>query len=140
MMYETKEDLIKEAKVINAFCKHFKCQKQKLPIAQKIDYALCIQKKVVGFAEVKCRVYKHDQYKTVFVNLNKVQKAKELYDLTNKRVVLLVCWSDVFGYIDFAEDFDVAIGGRKDRSDQNDFGLIAHYPIENFKILGSIPE
>ena len=60
MMYETKEDLIKEAKVINAFCKHFKCEKQKLPIAQKIDYALCIQKKVVGFAEVKCRVYKHD--------------------------------------------------------------------------------
>ena len=49
-MYETKEDLIKEAKVINAFCEHFKCEKQKLPIAQKIDYALCIQKKVVGFA------------------------------------------------------------------------------------------
>lgn len=88
---------------------------------------------------MKCRVYKHDQYKSVFISLNKVQKAKELYDLTNKRVVLLVCWSDVYGYIDFAEDFDLALGGRKDRNDKNDFGLVAHYPIDNFKILGNIP-
>ena len=90
-MYETKEDLIRESKVIDAFCKHFKCDKQKLPIAQKIDYALCIEKKIVGFVEVKCRVFKHDQYKSVFISLNKVQKAKELYVLTNKRDVLLVC-------------------------------------------------
>lgn len=139
MMYETKDDLIRETKVIDAFCKHYKLEKQKLPMTQQIDYALCIDKKIVGFAEVKCRVFKHDQYKSMFVGFNKVQKAKELFDLTRKRVLLLVCWSDVYGHIDFAEDFDIALGGRKDRGDKNDFGLIAHYPIDSFTILGRVP-
>ena len=75
----------------------------------------------------------------MFVGLNKVQKARELYNLTKKRVVLLVSWQDVMGYIDFNEEFELGLGGRKDRGDVNDFGLIAHYPLNKFKILGSSP-
>ena len=90
-------------------------------------------------AEVKCRVFKHDQYETMFVGLNKVQKARDLFNLTNKRVILLVSWSDVYGYIDFNEQFEVGLGGRKDRGDPNDFGLIAYYPIDKFKIIGATP-
>ena len=138
-MYETNRHLINEAKVINEFCSIMNCEKQKLPISQQIDFALCVNRKVVGFAEVKCRIFPHDQYKTMFVGLNKVQKARELYNLTKKRVVLLVSWQDVMGYIDFNEEFELGLGGRKDRGDVNDFGLIAHYPLNKFKILGSSP-
>lgn len=138
-MYETNRHLVNEAKVINEFCSIMNCEKQKLPISQQIDFALCVNRKVVGFAEVKCRIFPHDQYKTMFVGLNKVQKARELYNLTKKRVVLLVSWQDVMGYIDFNEEFELGLGGRKDRGDVNDFGLIAHYPLDKFKILGSSP-
>lgn len=138
-MYETNRHLVNEAKVINEFCSIMNCEKQKLPISQQIDFALCVNRKVVGFAEVKCRIFPHDQYKTMFVGLNKVQKARELYNLTKKRVVLLVSWQDVMGYIDFNEEFELGLGGRKDRGDVNDFGLIAHYPLNKFKILGSSP-
>ena len=41
-MYETNKHLINETKVINAFCNYMKCEKQKLPIAQQIDFALCV--------------------------------------------------------------------------------------------------
>ena len=78
-MYETNRHLVNEAKVINEFCSIMNCEKQKLPISQQIDFALCVNRKVVGFAEVKCRIFPHDQYKTMFVGLNKVQKAIEQY-------------------------------------------------------------
>ena len=48
-----------------------------------------------------------NKYQTMFVNLDKVQAARNLSALTSVKTLLLVCWSDVMGYIDFNSDFDV---------------------------------
>lgn len=138
-MYETSADLKRESAVINEFCDIYKLEKQKLPFTQKIDFALVKKKKIVVFVEVKCRVFNMGKYKTMFISLDKVQAARDLTALTGTKTLLLVCWSDVMGYIDFAEPFDVQLGGRTDRNDVQDFGVVAHYPINKFKLLGTSP-
>ena len=138
-MYESKADLRREEAVINEFCKIYNLQKKKLPFNQKIDFALYNKKKIYGFVEVKCRVFNKDKYNTMFVGLDKVQAARSLADITGMRVLLLVCWADVMGHIDFTEDFEVQLGGRSDRNDVLDFGIVAHYPIDKFKVVGTSP-
>jgi len=138
-MYETKADLKRESAVIDEFCDIHKLEKQKLPFTQKIDFALYKKKRIVVFVEVKCRVFNMNKYQTMFVSLDKVQAAKNLSALTSVKTLLLVCWSDVMGYIDFNSDFDVQLGGRTDRKDVLDFGVVAHYPISKFKLIGTSP-
>jgi hypothetical protein len=33
----------------------------------------------------------------------------------------------------------VQLGGRTDRNDVLDFGIVAHYPIDKFKVIGTSP-
>lgn len=138
-MYETKADLRREEAVIDEFCKIYNLEKKKLPFNQKIDFAIYNRKKIYGFVEVKCRVFNQDKYNTMFISLDKVQAARSLADITGMRVLLLVCWADVMGHIDFSEDFEVQLGGRSDRNDVLDFGIVAHYPIDKFKVVGTSP-
>ena len=138
-IYESKSDLIRENAVIDEFCGMHKLEKQKLPFTQKIDFACYKKKRIVVFVEVKCRVFNMNKYQTMFVNLDKVQAARNLSALTSVKTLLLVCWSDVMGYIDFNSDFDVQLGGRTDRKDVLDFGVVAHYPISKFKLIGTSP-
>ena len=138
-MYENKADLRREEAVINEFCKIYNLEKKKLPFNQKIDFAIYNRKKIYGFVEVKCRIFNKDKYNTMFVSLDKVQAARSLADITGMRVLLLVCWADVMGHIDFTEDFEVQLGGRSDRNDVLDFGIVAHYPIDKFKVVGTSP-
>jgi len=84
-------------------------------------------------------VFDKDKYNTMFISLDKVQAARSLADITGMRVLLLVCWADVMGHIDFTEDFEVNLGGRSDRNDVLDFGIVAHYPIDKFKVVGISP-
>ena len=138
-MYESKADLKREEAVINEFCKIYNLEKKKLPFTQKIDFALFRKNNIYGFVEVKCRVFDKDKYNTMFICLDKVQAARSLADITGMRVLLLVCWADVMGHIDFTEDFEVQLGGRSDRNDVLDFGIVAHYPIDKFKVVGTSP-
>lgn len=138
-IYETNKDLMREEAVINEFCEIHKLQKQKLPFTQKIDFACSKKNKIVVFVEVKCRVFNMAKYETMFINLDKVQAARQLTNLTGVKTMLLVCWSDVMGYIDFESDFEVQLGGRTDRKDVLDFGVVAHFPIDKFKIIGTSP-
>lgn len=138
-MYENAADLRREEAVINEFCKIYNLEKKKLPYTQKIDFALYKRDRIYAFVEVKCRVFNKDKYNTMFINLDKVQAARSLTEVTGIRTLLLVCWADVMGHIDFTEDFEVQLGGRTDRNDVLDFGIVAHYPIDKFKIIGTSP-
>ena len=138
-MYENAADLRREEAVISEFCQIYNLDKKKLPYTQKIDFALYKRDRIYAFVEVKCRVFNKDKYETMFINLDKVQAARSLTEITGIRTLLLVCWADVMGHIDFTEDFDVQLGGRTDRNDVLDFGIVAHYPIDKFKIIGTSP-
>ena len=87
--------------------------KKKLPYTQKIDFALYKRDRIYAFVEVKCRVFNKDKYETMFISLDKVQAARSLTEITGIRTLLLVCWADVMGHIDFTEDFDVQLGGSR---------------------------
>ncbi len=138
-MYESKADLRREEAVIREFCQIYNLDKKKLPFTQKIDFALYKRDRIYAFVEVKCRVFNKDKYETMFINLDKVQAARSLTEITGIRTLLLVCWADVMGHIDFTENFDVQLGGRTDRNDVLDFGIVAHYPIDKFKVIGTSP-
>ena len=138
-MYESKADLRREEAVISEFCKIYNLDKKKLPYTQKIDFALYKRDRIYAFVEVKCRVFNKDKYETMFINLDKVQAARNLSHLTGHRVLLLVCWADVMGHIDFTEPFETKLGGRTDRNDVLDFGIVAHYPIDKFRVIGTSP-
>ena len=138
-MYENAADLRREEAVISEFCQIYNLDKKKLPYTQKIDFALYKRDRIYAFVEVKCRVFNKDKYETMFINLDKVQAARSLTEITGIRTLLLVCWADVMGHIDFTENFDVQLGGRTDRNDVLDFGIVAHYPIDKFKVVGTSP-
>ena len=138
-MYESKDDLKREEAVISEFCQIYNLDKKKLPYTQKIDFALYKRDRIYAFVEVKCRVFNKDKYNTMFINLDKVQAARSLTEVTGIRTLLLVCWADVMGHIDFTEDFEVQLGGRTDRNDVLDFGIVAHFPIDKFKVIGTSP-
>lgn len=138
-MYESKDDLRREEAVISEFCQIYNLDKKKLPYTQKIDFALYKRDRIYAFVEVKCRVFNKDKYNTMFINLDKVQAARSLTEVTGIRTLLLVCWADVMGHIDFTEDFEVQLGGRTDRNDVLDFGIVAHFPIDKFKVIGTSP-
>ena len=138
-MYESKDDLRREEAVISEFCQIYNLDKKKLPYTQKIDFALYKRDRIYAFVEVKCRVFNKDKYNTMFINLDKVQAARNLTEITGIRTLLLVCWADVMGHIDFTEDFEVQLGGRTDRNDVLDFGIVAHFPIDKFKVIGTSP-
>ena len=138
-MYENAADLRREEAVISEFCQIYNLDKKKLPYTQKIDFALYKRDRIYAFVEVKCRVFNKDKYNTMFINLDKVQAARSLTEITGIRTLLLVCWADVMGHIDFTEDFEVQLGGRTDRNDVLDFGIVAHFPIDKFKVIGTSP-
>ena len=138
-MYENAADLRREEAVISEFCQIYNLDKKKLPYTQKIDFALYKRDRIYAFVEVKCRVFNKDKYNTMFINLDKVQAARSLTEVTGIRTLLLVCWADVMGHIDFTEDFEVQLGGRTDRNDVLDFGIVAHFPIDKFKVIGTSP-
>jgi len=138
-MYENAADLRREEAVISEFCQIYNLDKKKLPYTQKIDFALYKRDRIYAFVEVKCRVFNKDKYETMFINLDKVQAARSLTEITGIRTLLLVCWADVMGHIDFTEDFEVQLGGRTDRNDVLDFGIVAHFPIDKFKVIGTSP-
>src|SRR6056300_1295320 len=116
-MYEYSADLKRENAVISEFCQIYNLDKKKLPFTQKIDFALYKRDRIYAFVEVKCRVFNKDKYETMFINLDKVQAARNLTEITGIRTLLLVCWADVMGHIDFTEKFETKLGGRTDRND-----------------------
>lgn len=108
---------------------------RKLPISYRLDFAMFRDGKLRGFAEVKTRNNRHDSYPTLIISLGKVMAARQLAEVSETRSVLLVQYLDGLYWCNFATPFEVAMGGRWDRGDDDDVEPVAHYPIEAFKIV-----
>ena len=137
-LYESAQDLRNEHEVIEKVSLHLNADYKKLPISYKLDFAM--HKMASGFVwffcEVKVRTCKMNRYPTMMLNLDKVMAARDLSKHTGLDSYLIVQWTDRLATINFAEDFDVGFGGRRDRGDSQDVGLVAHFEISKFKELG----
>lgn len=137
--YETLKDLANQQKVMEIFTKTYGYEYVDLPQFSEMDYG--IQKsfrykgfkysRIEGLVEVKCRSISFNRYPTFMLHLNKVQYALNCGVPT----ILLVSWIDAIGFIKFKEKHFVTMGGRRDRNNQYDYDLMAHYPTEKFDLI-----
>jgi len=132
--YERPRDLTNEQRVA-ARMKERGIDLRKLPISYRLDFAMFRDGKLRGFAEVKTRNNRHDTYPTLMISLGKVMAARQLAEVSETRSVLLVQYLDGIYWCNFASPFEVAMGGRWDRGDDDDVEPVAHYPIEAFKMV-----
>jgi hypothetical protein len=136
-LYETAQDLHNEHDVIERVSLHLNADYKKLPISYKLDFAMhkMASQMVWFFCEVKVRTNPVNRYPTMMLNLDKVMAARDLSRHTGIDSFLIVQWSDKIGTINFGDVFEVGFGGRRDRGDSQDIGLMAHFEVERFKIL-----
>jgi len=132
--YERPRDLTNEQRVA-ARMKERGIELRKMPISYRLDFAMFRDGKLRGFAEVKTRNNRHDTYPTLMISLGKVMAARQLAEVSETRSVLLVQYLDGIYWCNFATPFEVAMGGRWDRGDDDDVEPVAHYPIEAFKMV-----
>ena len=132
--YERPRDLVNESKVAERMAQRG-IELRKLPISYRLDFAMFRDGKLRGFAEVKTRNNRHDSYPTLIISLGKVMAARQLAEISGTRSVLLVKFLDEIVWCNFATPFEVTMGGRWDRGDDDDVEPVAHFPIEAFKMV-----
>lgn len=132
IIHETNSDLKRESAVIQKVMRQFRCGAIKLPMHERLDFALTRNEGIVAFAEIKVRTFNIDRYPTVMVNLDKVASARLLTLHTNLPAFLFVQYTDALAYIDFQAEFEPRLGGRTDRNRPRDIGLMAHFNSQKF--------
>jgi len=133
-IYETKEDLAKEASLGSLISKRWRCTMQKLQPRDHFDYAAVREGRVVAFIEIKNRTNKMSQYSTYMISMTKVINATMTTIATGIPCFLVVRWIDKTGYINIGNvDTTVTMGGRVDRSDPQDVEPVCHIDIRDFK-------
>lgn len=76
-LYETKEDLAREAQFMSAIETRFKCKAHKLPIHWGFDLILSRNKLGVAFGEMKCRNAGFGDYYDLIMGRSKLEKYKK---------------------------------------------------------------
>ena len=133
--YENDQHRAHELNLMHSIEEKYGLQLYKLPKRFVLDAAGFKNGKLHCFFEFKRRGVDQTTYPTMMLDLYKLTGSAELLRHTGKPCHLVVEWNDVIGTCDL-EDYDtIAMGGRTDRGDPNDFGLVVHYPIEQFKKL-----
>jgi hypothetical protein len=107
-----------------------------LPPRHCFDYAATRQGQVTQLIEVKCRTNPVNQYPTFMLCLEKFINAANHCQINQYITTSLwVQWTDALGSIDMLQPFeDWRIGGRADRGDSQDMGIVVHIPIQDFTI------
>jgi hypothetical protein len=139
-IYETKDDLGKEATVIQTLQQKWRVNFHKLPIRYHLDYAAVRDGRVVSYVEIKVRKYSMaqiDSFGGYMLSVGKLQAAKQLCEISNATFCLAVQCSDGLYWIaikDYAE-FPVVITGRTDRGDAQDIEPCVLIPAVRFTSL-----
>lgn len=133
-LYETKNDLQNEKQVVDYLATQWDATLMKLPIRYHLDYGIFRGETLVALAEIKCRTFEHNKYQTAMVCATKRMHALQLSQALGVPSLLVVRYTDKICYIDFAMMQDAAkFGGRKDRGDEQDLGIMIHYKTDRMK-------
>lgn len=133
VLYENAATLADESAVASVLEKAWACRAFKLPIAYRVDYALTIEGKIKGWAEIKCRGRRYDD---MHLSLHKWMAGAELSRATDAPFVLVYAFKDgiVWRRVD-KDKPELTIGGRNDRGDWQDIEPMVTFPLVGFKTL-----
>lgn len=140
-LYETAENLKQEKAVADFASRKWGCSFAKLKKAYALDYAIIRDKKVVSFAEIKCRKYsmeKLDSMGGFMISLHKWIEAKNICQVSSVPFSLIIKTEDGV-WLHKTEDFSndgVIIGGRYDRGDSQDVEPVVLLKSDRFKKIG----
>jgi len=134
--YETQDDLNNEKQIAKVIEDVFKCELYKMPIKLSLDFMAMRDGKAVAFIEARQRKNEMTRYYTYMISLYKLMMARNLTQATKLPCFLAVQFTDKFAMAKFPpEDFYVTVGGLTSRGDPQDIEPMAHFKIENFKVL-----
>jgi hypothetical protein len=139
-LYESGDDLAREAKVMSLIEAAWKCRAVKLSIKYSLDYVLTRGDKAVAFCEVKTRNYSMaeiGQFGGYLLSLGKWMAAKQIAEASGLPFFLIVKTTDAVYYEEFrAGSFQpdgVHVRGRKDRDDWQDIEPCVLLDVNKFK-------
>ena len=137
-IFETAHDRNNEQEVASVMEKHWLITLRKLPMSQRLDYAMMKGGAVVALCEVKCRTFKWGEFPDVMLSASKVKFASEMFQAFALKTLFVV--SDRENVIKFTPiheaAFPVTFGGRtaSPRDDQ-DSELIVNIPNDCFETI-----
>ena len=108
-----------------------------MPKRYPVDYALIDGPGVfTDWLEIKCRTNTRDAYPTYMVSLEKIRAMFDLARFTALPARLVVRWEDALGYLTLpTSDYEIKMGGRRDRDDWQDIEPMAHFHVGSFQLL-----
>tara|TARA_R100001443_G_scaffold21655_1_gene33914 strand:+ start:24055 stop:24504 length:450 start_codon:yes stop_codon:yes gene_type:complete len=138
-IYEDKEDLENEERLIQIANLKWNCASKKESMANIIDYSMWRNGVLLGWVEIRVRNAKSTDYPTIICSLNKAETCIRRRKNFGKPVIFLVKWKgdNKIGWIDFK---DVDYKDEKTlwyqpinyRNDKRDIGTVVQIPINKF--------
>lgn len=134
-VYESANDISREAGVAEILSSAWHCAIHKLPKLYSCDFAAMREKAIHAWLEIKVR---NASYATYLISLHKWMKGVELSEVSGKPFFLVVAWpvngqQVVMYYPVTREKVRVVLGGRKDRNDPADIEPMVEIPTERFR-------
>lgn len=134
--YENRKSLQKEHALAQGLEKRWECKLKKLPIKYMLDYAAWKNRQISAWVELKCRTIPFEQYDEYMISLAKVMAAKELSRNTGLKSFLVVQWNNKTAFLQLDNaDYELRMGGRKDRSDPDDIEPCCYFQLKDFTDL-----
>lgn len=133
-LFETSEDLDREAAATKALCEHLGADAIKLPMRSRADQLLHSEGECVAIVEAKCRNISSARYEDYMLSASKYNA---LCDWAEKgfNTYLLVRWTDTTGYIQIPTEHGTGTGGRYDRGDLADIEAMVYIPVDSFTFI-----
>ncbi len=134
-IYETEDDRAAQRRVVEVLQICWRCRVEETPPLYCVDYRA---KRGEGTAliEIKVRDNEMRRYATYMISLRKIETAIDLATELRHTFLLVVKWTDAIGWvIPRRGEFEIDVGGRRDRGDALDIERVALIPIDYFKVL-----
>lgn len=133
-LFETEEDLDREAAATKALCEYLGADAIKLPMRSRADQLLHSEGKCVAIVEAKCRNVSSARYEDYMLSASKYGA---LYDWAEKGfdTYLLVRWTDATGFVSIPTKHTSGTGGRYDRGDLADIEPMVYIPVDSFTFI-----
>lgn len=134
MRHETPKNREDEKKAIAIYAKFVGLESEKLPDSQVLDFAMLHPNgKIDHYVEFKRREISVNKYSDIMLSLRKIRMALDYLGYDTK-VVFLVEWVDVMGYMIITDHPTYLKLGPDDRGDPNDLEPVGFYDIaSNFQ-------
>lgn len=135
-IYETSRDMDAEREIAETIAQKYNATAIKARRLYGLDWFFERDGYVVGMVEIKVRNYYRNDFTTYMISADKVARIRLLAGVTGVPAFLFVSWKDGIGYINLCDEPDYnAIGGRRDRGDDQDVEVMLHYLIDRFVVV-----